>query len=95
MIMKTDDMLDNFDSNVSISEKKKVQQKSMSPKTSNRKRIQRTDNNEVTAESNEEHPLQFAPDDLHMLLKSNKHNAKSGQNKKLSKEEAHKQYEVD
>ena len=77
MIMKIDDMLDNFDWNVSISEMEKVKQKSESPKSSNRKIIQRTSNNKETAESDEEYPLQFAPGDLHMLLRSSKNNAKS------------------
>ena len=76
MIMKIDDMLDNFDWNVSISEKEKLKQKSEFPKSTNRKIIQRTSNNEETAES-EEYPLQFAPGDLHMLLSSSKNNAKS------------------
>ena len=77
MIMKIDDMLHNFDWNVSISEKEKVKQKSESPKSTNRKIIQKTSNNEETAESDKEYPLQFAPGDLHMLLRSSKSNAKS------------------
>ena len=70
-------MLDNFDSNVSISEKENVKLKSESPKTSNRKIIQRTGNSEETIESDEEYPLQFAPGDLQILLRSSKNNAKS------------------
>ena len=55
--MKVDEMLDNFDWNVSISEKEKVKQKSESPKASNRKTmVQRTDRNEETTESDEEYP---------------------------------------
>ena len=77
MIIRIDDMLHNFDWNVSISEKEKVKQKSESPKSTNRKIIQKTSNNEVTAESDKEYPLQFAPGDLHMLLRSSKSNAKS------------------
>ena len=77
MIMKIDDMLHNFAWNVSISEKEKVKQKSESPKSTNRKIIQRTSNNEETAESDKEYPLQFAPGDLHMLLRSSKSNTKS------------------
>ena len=57
IIIKIDDMLDNFDWNVSISEKEKVKQKSESPKSTNRKIIQRTGNNEETAESDEEYPI--------------------------------------
>ena len=60
MIRKINDMLDNFDSNVSISEKENVKLKSESPKTSNRKIIQRTANNEETTESDEKYPLKFA-----------------------------------
>ena len=57
MIMKTEDILDNFDWN--ISKKDRVKQKSKSPKTSNRKNmVQRTGSNEETAESDEEYPLQ-------------------------------------
>ena len=77
MIRKINDMLDNFDSNVSISEKENVKLKSESPKTSNRKIIQRTGNSEETIESDEEYPLQFAPGDLQILLRSSKNNAKS------------------
>ena len=77
VIVKIDDMLDNFDSNVSISEKEKFKQKSEFPKSSNRKIIQRTGNNEGTAESDEEYPLQFAPGDLKRHLRSSKNNAKS------------------
>ena len=77
MIMKIDDMLQNFGWNVNISEKEKVKQKSESPKSTNRKIIQKTSNNEETAESDKEYPLQFAPGDLHMLLRSSKSNAKS------------------
>ena len=78
MIMKIDGMLDNFDWNMSISAKEKVKQKSESPKTSNRKTIvQRTDNNEETAEIDEEYPLQFASGNLHMLPRSSKKNGKS------------------
>ena len=58
--MKINDILDNFDWNVNISEKEQVKQKSESSKTSNRKVMQRTGNNEETAESDEEYPLQFA-----------------------------------
>ena len=55
MIMEIDGVLDNFDWNISISEKQKVKQKSDSPKTSNKKTIvQRTDSNEETVESDEE-----------------------------------------
>ena len=39
VIVKKDDMVDNFDSNVSISEKEKFKQKSEFPKSSNRKII--------------------------------------------------------
>ena len=60
MIMKINDILDNFDWHVNISEKEQGKQKSESPKTSNRKVIQRTGNNEETTESDEEYPLQFA-----------------------------------
>ena len=60
MIMKINDILDNFDWHVNISEKEQGKQKSESPKTSNRKIIQRTGNNEETTESDEEYPLQFA-----------------------------------
>ena len=111
MIMKIDDMLDNFDWNVSISEKEKVKQKSESPKSTNRKIIQRTGNNEETAESDEEYPSQFAPGDLHMLLRSSKNNAKNvtkdlgnrsskqynhaAHSRKLSKEETYNQSEID
>ena len=59
MIMKTDNMLHNFDSIVSISEKEKVKQKSKSPNISKRKIMQRTDNNQGTAGSDKEHPLQL------------------------------------
>ena len=110
MIMKINDMLDNFDSNVSISEKKKVKLKSR--KTSNRKIIQRTDKSEETTESDEEYPLQFAPGDLQILIRSSKNNAKrvtlkdldnksskqynqAARNKKLSKEETYKRSEID
>ena len=61
VIMKIDDTLDNFDWNVSISEKEEVKQTSVSFKSNNRKIIQRTGNNEETAKSDEEYPLQFAP----------------------------------
>ena len=55
--MKIDDILDNFDWNISISEKGKVKQKSESPKTSNMKTIaQRTHSNEETAEGDENIP---------------------------------------
>ena len=91
MIMKIDDMLHNFDWNVSISEKEKVKQKSESPKSTNRKIIQRTSNNEETAESDKEYPLQFAPGDLHMLLRSSKSNAKSVKLKDLGNR-SNKQY---
>ena len=74
MFMKINGILENFDQNVSISEKEKVQ-KCKSPKTSNRKITQRTGNNEETTESDEEHPLQFAPGALHLLLRSSKNNA--------------------
>ena len=77
VIVKKNDMVDNFDSNVSISEKEKFKQKSEFPKSSNRKIIQRTGNNEGTAESDEEYPLQFAPGDLQRQLRSSKNNAKS------------------
>ena len=77
MNVKIDDMPDNFDWNICISEKKKVKGKSESPKTSNRKTIQRTGNNKETAECVEEYPLQFAPGNLHMLLRSRKNNEKS------------------
>ena len=103
MFMKINGMLDNFDWNFSISEKKKVQ-KSESLKTSNRKIIQRTGNNKERTESDEEYSLQFAPGALHILLRSSKNNAESvtlkdlhnriskqynqaAHNKKLSKEE--------
>ena len=42
-------MVGNFDRNVSISEKENVKQKSESLKSTNRKIIQRPDNNEETA----------------------------------------------
>ena len=110
MIMKINAMLDNFDSNVSISEKKKVKLKSR--KTSNRKIIQRTDKSEETTESDEEYPLQFAPGDLQILIRSSKNNTKrvtlkdldnksskqynqAARNKKLSKEETYKRSEID
>ena len=105
MIMKIDDILDNFDWN----KKEKVKQKSESPKTSNRKTIvQRTGSNEETAESDEEYPLQFSQGDLHVLLRSSKNKGKSvtliknldnrsskqyniaAHNKKLIEEETHK-----
>ena len=55
MIMEIDDVLDNFDWNISISIKQKVKKKSESPKTSNKKAIvQRTDSNEEAEESDEE-----------------------------------------
>ena len=61
-----------------IPKNKKVRQKSESPETTNRKTIvQRTDSNEETAESDEEYPLQLAPGNLHMLLRSSKNNGKS------------------
>ena len=91
MIMKIDDMLHNFDWNVSISEKEKVKQKSESPKSTNRKIIQKKSNNEETAESDKEYPLQFAPGDLHMLLRSSKSNAKSVKLKDLGNR-SNKQY---
>ena len=59
-IMKTNDILGNFDWNVNVSEKEQVKQKNESPKTSNRKIIQRTANNEETTESDEKYPLKFA-----------------------------------
>ena len=59
-IMKTNDILGNFDWNVNISEKEQVKQKNESPKTSNRKIIQRTASNEETTESDEKYPLKFA-----------------------------------
>ena len=83
--MKIDDMLDNFDWDISISEKGKVKLTSKSSKTSNRKTmVQRKNSNEETAKSDEECPLQFAPSDLHILLRSSKNN-QAVQHKKSSK----------
>ena len=112
MIMKIDDILGNFDWNISTSKKEKVRQKNESPKTSNRKTIaKRTDSNEETAESDEEYPLQFAPGDLYMLLRSSKNNEKrvtlikdldsqaahnqAAHNRKLTEEETYKQSDID
>ena len=39
--------------------------------------MQRTDSNEESTESDEGYLLQFAPGDLHMLLRSSKNNEKS------------------
>ena len=86
MIMKIDDKLDNFNLNIRISQKEKVKQESKTPKTSNRKTIvQSKDNNEERTESDEEYPLQFAPDVLHMQLRSSKNNGISVTLKDLDK----------